>query len=519
MITAAILAASDKAARAQSSANCVFGDATGFAVLAHETITNISTVVDPTIVQGNIGVFPGSAITGYVEGDGIVKGITYCATGTMERTPPQKAMASANAAYTMLKGLTPTKTFGPVQDLANMTLKPGVYAFPSSAMITNASAISNGTLVLDDTDDPNAIFVFQITSTLVPGNYTKVVMKSGGHDPNVYWAVGSSATISTYCQFEGNIIALTDIETKTHATTDGRLFALNASVTMEFNTVSPLYDTDGDGVPDCLDNYPYDSTKAFNNSFPGAAIAFEDLWPSKGDFDMNDLVMNFNYNVITNSQNKVVEVVGNYQLMATGGLNKNAFGVEFPIPASSVGTIISGNQEVGQNNAVFMLFSDMRKESSSWNTKPGVPLSSPVNYVVDFKVNNGPLLKDFGIGVYNPFIVNYSGSSRREVHLAGLMPTNLADKSVFGTVDDNSNLATGRTYVQKSGLPWALTMPIGTFNYSSERTNVCKAYKHLDEWANSGGVIYSDWFSNMGPGYRATNLIYTAPDPAPATTK
>lgn len=515
LITATLFAAADNVVMAQSSANCVFGDASGFAVLAHETITNISTVVDPTIVHGNIGVFPGSAITGYVEGDGIVKGITYCATGNSERTPPENAMKAANAAYTLLKGMTPTKTFGPVQDLANMTLKPGVYAFPSSAMITGASAISNGTLTLDDTNDPNGIFVFQIASTLVPATYTKVVMKSGGHDPNIYWVVGSSATISVGCQFEGNIIALTDIETNTHATTDGRLFALNASVTMQFNTVSPLFDTDKDGVPDCLDHYPYDAAKAFNNFVLPQTITFEDQWPSMGDFDMNDVVMTAGYNVITNSQNKVVEVIGTYSLIATGGINKNAFGIEFPIPATSIGKIVSGTLEPGQDLATFKLYDDMRQESMSWNTKPNTPSSPVQSYTVDFKVTDGPLLSAFGLSMYNPFIVNYSGTSRREVHLQGYMPTKLADKTVFGTGDDNSNLSNKITYVTKSGLPWALTMPVGTFSYASEGINITKAYKHMNAWANSGGSNFMDWYSPnnplMGADYIDATMIYSAP--------
>lgn len=153
------------------------------------------------------------------------------------------------------------------------------------------------------------------------------------------------------------------------------------------------------------------------------------------------------------------------------------------------------------------MFTNVHNELLAWNTVPGVAQTAPKVYTVTFNVINGPTISAFGTD-YNPFLVNYVGTSRREIHLAGKAPTMLADQSVFGTQDDNTNVAAGRYYVTKTGLPFCISLPSG-FNYPIEGTDVTKAYLHFGEWAASGGTSFVDWYINLASGYGNNALIYT----------
>lgn len=477
------------------------GEAESFAVLGATTVTNTGN----TVVNGNLGVSPGSAITGFAPGV-VNSGKTYSGAASLAG-PAQK---SAAAAYEFL-----LKQTDDVTDLTGLvlgesketvTLKPGIYRFKSSAQL-------NAILTLDDGGDPNAVFIFQIGSTLTTATDAKIVMSSGGAGPNVYWLVGSSATIGTYTNFKGNIIAITSITMTTGAKTSGRLFALNAAVTMDTNeafaVIEKVSDKDGDGVPDIMDEYPEDPDKAYNNyssTGEGSTNAFEDLWPAKGDYDLNDLVMISKYNAITNAKNRVVKVTATFSLVAAGGGFSNGFGVEFPIPGSSVSELKGATLEPGQKKAVIILFTNMHEELPTWNTKPGDKPSPPKHYQVSFNIKDGPQLDEFGTD-YNDFIFSYLGLSRREVHAAGKPPTALADMKVFGTGDDGSDIGAGRYYVTKKGFPYCITLPT-SFNYTFESVNISKAYLHFAEWAESGGKSFIDWYSNNNKGYRNDSLIY-----------
>jgi LruC domain-containing protein len=281
----------------------------------------------------------------------------------------------------------------------------------------------------------------------------------------------------------------------------------------EGNGNPPIVDTDGDGVNDPQDEYPTDPTKAYNNYYPsstpasGATIAFEDQWPTKGDYDMNDVIVSYRYKVVTNSQNKVVQVQGNYSLHATGGYFRNGFAIEFPISRSSVTGLSGGTLETGQANAVVVLFTDMRAEMPNWNTILTEQESPLKDYTMTFNIINGPSLSAFGLGSYNPFIWNNSGRGY-EIHLPGKTPTSLANLSVYGTLNDNSNVAAARYYVTSSGLPWAMTIPAKPFNYLIEGKVITSGYLRFQNWAESGGAQFMDWYSNTGSGYRDNSKLY-----------
>ena len=178
VVSALSCAVTSQVAFAQTAPS--LGASQSFAVLAYSTVTNTGN----TVVTGDIGVSPGSAITGF-NMPGVYTGTFYSGAPTLAGN----AQTAAQAAYTNIATQT-TTTDLTGQDLGGMTLKPGVYNFSSSAGLT-------GTLTLDDSADPNGVFIFKMGSTITTASYSKVVMKSGGKGPNVYWQVGSSATVGT----------------------------------------------------------------------------------------------------------------------------------------------------------------------------------------------------------------------------------------------------------------------------------------------------------------------------------
>lgn len=195
------------------------GTAANFAVLGGSTVTNTNS----TIINGDLGVFPGVAYTGY--GTVTQTGSVYLGPGVAEA-----AQHDAATAYAALAGLAPDMSLTGI-DLGGLTLLPGVYSFASSAGLT-------GTLTLDANNDRDALFVFQIVSALTtaPGSVVKVI--NGGAGAGVFWQIGSSATLDTDSAFLGNLLAYSSITLNTSATVCGRALAENGAVTMDQNTVS-----------------------------------------------------------------------------------------------------------------------------------------------------------------------------------------------------------------------------------------------------------------------------------------
>lgn len=197
----------------------ILGTAEGFGVLGGTTVTNTGL----SVVTGDLGVWPGLSITGF--GPGIVNGTIHSGGGVA-----QQAQADLTTAYNSLAGMASTQDLTGM-DLGGMILTPGVYSFSSSAFLT-------GILTLDGQGDPNALFVFQMGSTLVTASNSSVVTINSADACEVYWQVGSSATLGTGTAFQGNIVALTSITMTTGATLlEGRALAPNGAVTMDTNTI------------------------------------------------------------------------------------------------------------------------------------------------------------------------------------------------------------------------------------------------------------------------------------------
>ena len=194
--------------------------ADNFAVLGAATTTNTG----PTVLNGNLGVYAGSAITGFPPG--IVNGAT-----DITNALAAQGQTDASNAFIYLAGLAPTHTLTG-QDLGNLTITPGVYFYSASAQLT-------GPLTLDFQGMNNANIVFQIGTSLTTASGSSVIVEGAGTNDNVYWEVGSSAVLGTTTAFIGDIIAKTSITLNTGATIRcGSALALTGAVTMDTNVIS-----------------------------------------------------------------------------------------------------------------------------------------------------------------------------------------------------------------------------------------------------------------------------------------
>ncbi|MEM6845419.1 MAG: LruC domain-containing protein [Bacteroidota bacterium] len=280
-------------------------------------------------------------------------------------------------------------------------------------------------------------------------------------------------------------------------------------------------DTDEDGVSDQNDAYPNDATRAFDVYTPGentvGSISFEDNWPQKGDFDLNDVVIEYNYQLVTNASNQVVDMIAQYKLVATGASYSNGFGIELPIDASLVNTAtITGatsqynvnGKEADQDNAVFIIFDDAHATigaSGQVNTVPGKEKVDPVNIELRVNFTEPIAMASLGYAPFNPFIF-VDGDRGREVHLPDFAPTQKAESSWFGTIHDTSNANESRYYKSTTNLPWAINLPV-SFEYPREYTAINEAHKKFIQWIESGGITSRDWYLNRN-NYRNTSNIY-----------
>ena len=204
---------------AEAQAPVGLGTADGFAVLGGSAVTNTG----PSVVNGDLGVSPNNAVTGFPPG--IVNGTIHAADAVAGQ-----AQSDLTTAYNDAAGRACDVTLTG-QDLGGLTLTSGVYCYATSAQLT-------GTTTLDAQGDPNAVFIFQIGSTLTTASNSTVNLINGAQACNVFWQVGSSAILGTTTTFVGNVLALTSIVANTGATVDGRLLADNEATTLDSNTIT-----------------------------------------------------------------------------------------------------------------------------------------------------------------------------------------------------------------------------------------------------------------------------------------
>lgn len=286
-------------------------------------------------------------------------------------------------------------------------------------------------------------------------------------------------------------------------------------------------DTDGDGVSDLYDEFPTDATLAYKNFLPSpetfGTIAFEDLWPGKGDYDFNDLVVGYQYEQWTNAQNKVKEMKCRFAIRAIGAHYKHGFGFQMNVPPSAVSNVtghemydgyisLQGNKtEAGQTLATVIAFDNdykvmNRAQGNAMNTDPLKAFQMPDTVTVNVTFATAKSQAELGTAPFNAFII-IDGNRGKEVHMAGYKPTSLANSALFGTSQDNTNIGLNSFYKTKNNLPYALLVP-DEFAYPQEKKAINNGHLKFVNWSQSGGSILNDWYKDLS-GYRNASNIYS----------
>jgi hypothetical protein len=194
------------------------GTAGAFGVLAGTTVTNTG----PSVISGNVGVSPGAAVSGFPPGK-VAGGVQHAADAAA-----QSAQDDLTTAYDSAAGRTPATAVD--DEIGGRTLLGGVYRHASGMGLT-------GTVTLDAENDPAAVFIFKAGSTLITAANSRVRLVNGAQPCNVFWQVGSSATLGTATSFVGTVLALTSVSLRTGSTVTGRILARNGAVTLDSNVI------------------------------------------------------------------------------------------------------------------------------------------------------------------------------------------------------------------------------------------------------------------------------------------
>lgn len=289
-------------------------------------------------------------------------------------------------------------------------------------------------------------------------------------------------------------------------------------------------DADGDGVTDLLDEFPNDSRRAYTNYYPSkttwASIAFEDQWPVSGDYDLNDLVVKYQYKWVSSGSNEVVDLYGSFAPIASGATFQNGFGVQLPFAANKIQSVTgyrhtdnyirlnANGTEASQTNAVIVPFDNCRSlirpvSAASPMINTDMSLAKVTGDTVRLTIALASPISNasFGAAPFNPFII-CDKKRGFEVHLPGMLPTDLIDRTQFGKGVDNTTPASNIYFVTKQNYPWALNF-MDNFVYPVEQQSIGNAYLKFFGWAASGGRDYRDWNTNTASGYRSNSLLFT----------
>ena len=275
------------------------------------------------------------------------------------------------------------------------------------------------------------------------------------------------------------------------------------------NSFTCTTDTDGDGVPDQYDEFPEDPNAAYTTSLSGSGYiynCFEDLWPSKGDYDFNDMVIASRTFINFNSNNQAVSGGSELILRCLSGSLKNGLAVQFlngvtkeALPANTITNFnnikgLPGLQAEPSNSAT--LFTNVFEAQDSYYTNDGEGPDATVldTFRFTFQVANSTL------PIQPDFFIFIDQDRSHEVHAAGFPPTALANSALFQTKDDRSE--PGNWYTTFNGLPFGFKVWVATgnpeaapvFKHSLSKVRISDAYPQIIPWAQSGGITNTDWY-------------------------
>jgi LruC domain-containing protein len=468
-----------------------------------ESIANFS-LYSASGAVSNVGI---SDITGDIGTNlGAINGFETpsSANGSMQNTngiTSQAALDLIDIITQIANTATTNSTHAPA--FGNETLTPGVYA------IAGASSIA-GVLTLDAKGDTGAQFIFKIGGAFTTGAGATIVLINGTSSENVYWLATGAVAMAAATTISGNIIG------NPGAVSMGDGGQLNGRMLSTTGAVSLL---------NCKVFIPLPSYRG--------TLAYEDLWPGKGDYDFNDMVLDYEFNIVKNNQEVVQNITATFVLKAFGASLRNGFGFTLPtvdpgdvvsvsgsnVVNNSTFSIANNGLENGQSKATIIVFDDTYRimptatGGTGANTNLAYGYTEPVTVVVNIVLaNNAITYNELNIGNFNPFIIvgttvnGAPGPRGREIHLPNYEPSDLFDTSYFGQSNDDSSPAEGRYFISTKNLPSAINIA-EKFDWVTESQDITKAYNAFADWAQNGGTLYQDWYKNE-IGYRNISLIY-----------
>jgi len=367
--------------------------------------------------------------------------------------------------------------------------------------IFNSPNLSDDALLVSGAAKPSAPFVVKISlATAIPAVYVQEILPDGSKNVKTIDIAGTSIVVSF----------------TTSATSGASI--LNKSQAKSFNVIAS--DNDGDGVVSGLDADDNDASVAFASYFPSASVwgtyTFEDLWPVKGDYDVNDLVIGFKISYYTNSSNLVTKFRVDYNQMGAGSTYRLGAAFQLDkvpssnvqsvsgrtIDVSSVFSIDPNGCESGVSLAVIPLLNsqqDYVSYSGYLNTVSGAHIDTPdQNVVVKFVT---PFQQaDIAMSSFNMFIV--ANTRGCEIHL----PSYTATTKFNSLLATGYDLYNGDQFKNNDGMMWGIMIP-ELFEYPAECNSILKAYSHFAEWATSGGASNTDWYKPIA-GNKNQDYIY-----------
>jgi LruC domain-containing protein len=270
--------------------------------------------------------------------------------------------------------------------------------------------------------------------------------------------------------------------------------------------VPGLSDRDGDGISDNNDDFPHDHDRASEVFYPSenswGTLAFEDYYPTNGDYDFNDVVVNYQISEILDGNGNVKEIIAKFIAVATGAEFRNGFALYFPsIEGNIESKIISRAMQKNEkkwtlvsNGLIAHIFPNIHdgfNGQSFINTQDGTNELKGDTTVMRLILKSPEKLER---APYNAFIYRTSNPSL-EIHMADFEPTPLFNNEYFNTKDDNSNQDIGKTFRNFNNLPWAINVQ-RTWSHPKEKIDILDAYPDFRGWVNSNGKKDRNWITS-----------------------
>lgn len=267
-----------------------------------------------------------------------------------------------------------------------------------------------------------------------------------------------------------------------------------------------MTDTDGDGVPDVDDEFPNDGDAAYSMVYTGS-LAYEDIWPYQGDYDMNDMVIDYNIKHILNKGNLLVRVEDTWTLKYAGAQLKSGFGYQYgfdkyKIASSSIETSYPktssfakdarGLESAQPTKATIILFDDALDVMTASEDQRTFTVKATLN--VPTKLN------ELKLPPYNPFIIVETDKGRgHEVHLPNFEPTDLMDTKLLHYGHDLSDPEKGIYFVSDNNFPFAIHIINESFDFpleSEKDRRIDQVYPQFSKWASSLGEENKEWYKH-----------------------